>query len=69
MLGMKKFSLKMRPICVFPLTLKRSQIILNDRKIKRLVQVLGEVAQSVERETENLCVGGSIPSLATSPQL
>lgn len=25
----------------------------------------GEVAQSVERETENLCVGGSIPSLAT----
>ncbi len=24
----------------------------------------GEVAQSVERETENLCVGGSIPSLA-----
>jgi hypothetical protein len=26
---------------------------------------LGEVAQSVERETENLCVGGSIPPLAT----
>ena len=30
------------------------------------VQRDGEVAQSVERETENLCVGGSIPSLATS---
>jgi hypothetical protein len=25
----------------------------------------GEVAQSVERGTENPCVGGSIPSLAT----
>jgi hypothetical protein len=26
----------------------------------------GEVAQSVEQKTENLCVGGSIPSLTTS---
>jgi hypothetical protein len=26
----------------------------------------GEVAQSVERGTENPCVGGSIPSLAIS---
>ncbi len=30
------------------------------------IHAFGEVAQSVERETENLCVGGSIPSLATS---
>lgn len=26
----------------------------------------GQIAQSVEQKTENLCVGGSIPPLATS---
>ena len=27
---------------------------------------LGEIAQSVEKRTENPCVGGSIPPLATN---
>ncbi len=34
------------------------------RKLYLETKFSGEVAQSVERETENLCVGGSIPSLA-----
>ena len=34
-------------------------------RVSKLPVNRGEVAQSVERETENLCVGGSIPSLAT----
>ncbi len=34
-------------------------------KIIHLHSPNGEVAQSVEQKTENLCVGGSIPSLTT----
>ena len=34
-------------------------------KIIHLHSLNGEVAQSVEQKTENLCVGGSIPSLTT----
>ncbi len=37
------------------------------RKLYLETKFSGEVAQSVERETENLCVGGSIPSLAIPP--
>ncbi len=44
---------------IYELTLKKRKIILT-------ANATGEVAQSVERETENLCVGGSIPSLATA---
>ena len=32
----------------------------------RCVQYSGQVAQSVEQRTENPCVGGSIPPLATN---
>jgi hypothetical protein len=32
-----------------------------------LQSVQGDVAQSVEQRTENPCVGGSIPSITTSP--
>ena len=30
-----------------------------------IIFLMGSVAQSVEQKTENLCVGGSIPSRAT----
>ena len=32
----------------------------------RYLQQVGEIAQSVEQRTENPCVGGSIPPLATT---
>ncbi len=32
----------------------------------RFNSVIGQIAQSVEQRTENPCVGGSIPPLATS---
>jgi hypothetical protein len=36
------------------------------RLIESRKQSLGQIAQSVEQRTENPCVGGSIPPLATS---
>ncbi len=35
----------------------------------RFRQVIGDIAQSVEQRTENSCVGGSIPPVATSQQV
>ena len=35
--------------------------------VQRFLRQSGQVAQLVEQRTENPCVGGSIPSLATIP--
>lgn len=34
-----------------------------------LIALLGQIAQSVEQRTENPCVAGSIPALATNQSM
>jgi hypothetical protein len=51
----------------FPLSACKEEIDPTPRRISGCKR--GQVAQSVEQRTENPCVGGSIPPLATIPTL